>query len=270
MSSGGGGTQTVQQKADPWSGIQPYVKQIAAQAMALSPREYYHNSTVTPYSPQTNQYIDSLTDIGTYGTAVGNSAANLATDTMNGAYLNSNPYLDAMFKRAGQAVANQTDASFSRAGRFGSNSHQEVMQEGLNDLATQIYGQNYANERNAQNQVLALAPGIDNENLTNTQQLYVAGGLNEDKANQYLQDLIARWDFAQNSPYQTLSDKSALVTGVAGQYGSSTQTSSLPTPNKALGALGGAASGAALGTAVAPGWGTAIGAVAGALFGAFA
>ena len=269
MSGGGGGTQTVQQKSDPWVGIQPYVKEIAGQTAALPDREYYPGSTVTPYSGQTNAYISGLTDLGLYGSNVGNSASNLITDTMNGDYLNSNPYLDQMFDRAAGAVRNQTDAAFSRAGRFGSGAHQEILQEGMNDLATQIYGQNYQNERNAQQQALALAPGIDNQNLTNLQQLYVAGGLDEAKMNEYLQDQISRWDYYQNQPWQTLSDKSGIINGVAGQYGQSTSTSTTPQPSKVLGALGGAATGAAIGSVV-PGVGTAIGAVAGALFGAFA
>ena len=84
---------------------------------------------------------------------------------------------------------------------------------------------------------------------------------------QALDDQIARFNYYQNLPNQTLSQLGGLVFPGAGFGG--VQTSQLPPGNSRAGALGGALSGAAAGTAIAPGYGTAIGALVGGLGGYF-
>lgn len=90
-----------------------------------------------------------------------NAVSDLTIDTASGAYLNSNPYIDAMYGKAANAVKQQygdamldTQSAFSRAGRYGSGNldraeerNSETLSKGLGDLATDIYGNNYANER---------------------------------------------------------------------------------------------------------------------------
>jgi len=59
---GGGDTQTVQ-KADPWKGQQPYLKDIFKQSQDLYNNyapEYFPGSTVAPLSGQTGAYLDAL------------------------------------------------------------------------------------------------------------------------------------------------------------------------------------------------------------------
>lgn len=88
--------------------------------------------------------------------------------TASGAYLNSNPYIDATYNQAAdsitrnyqQAVAPGTDSAFENAGRYGSGLHANAQEQDKNalgnslaNLGTQIYGGNYANER--QNQISA-------------------------------------------------------------------------------------------------------------------
>lgn len=83
-------------------------------------------------------------------------------DTMSGNYLNANPYLDATFNRASDAVTRQwnesvlpgVNSTFSLAGRTGSGVHQnsvnqasEQLGDTLSGLANQIYGGNYQQER---------------------------------------------------------------------------------------------------------------------------
>lgn len=63
--SGGGGSQTVKQNADPWSGVQPYLKDAFTQAANLysqAPPAYYPGQTVAARSP--------LSDIGDLYSAV--------------------------------------------------------------------------------------------------------------------------------------------------------------------------------------------------------
>jgi len=82
--------------------------------------------------------------------------------TVGGYYLNSNPYLDAMYGSAADAVtreyqtatAPRTASSFETAGRYGSPSMMNAQSQNelnlgtsLGNLASNIYGTNYANER---------------------------------------------------------------------------------------------------------------------------
>jgi hypothetical protein len=71
-------------------------------------------------------------------------------DVLEGDYLNSNPYLDAMYDKAAGKTSAGVNAMFSKSGRYGSGAHQGVMGETLGNLATDIYGQNYARERGYQ------------------------------------------------------------------------------------------------------------------------
>lgn len=73
--------------------------------------------------------------------------------TAQGDMLNANPYVDKMFNQAADRYRGQVNGNASAAGRYSSGAHQDVLQQGLGDLATNIYGQNYANER--QNQLAA-------------------------------------------------------------------------------------------------------------------
>lgn len=87
--------------------------------------------------------------------------------TMRGDYLSpeTNPYLDATYKRAAgamtdqyrDAVAPQLAAQFARAGSFGGSAHQDTeassrynFGRNLEELATGIYGENYGKERDRQ------------------------------------------------------------------------------------------------------------------------
>jgi len=83
--------------------------------------------------------------------------------TINGDYLNpsTNPYLDATYKHAAGLVGADVDSRFEAAGRYGSGAHQGVLQEGLNNLATSIYGGNYQAERARQNSAVTGTPNFD-------------------------------------------------------------------------------------------------------------
>ena len=61
---GGGGTQTTVQQADPWSGQQPYLTDLFANARGLhdqGPREFFPGPMVAPFSPQSQLGMDMIT-----------------------------------------------------------------------------------------------------------------------------------------------------------------------------------------------------------------
>lgn len=189
--------------------------------------------------------------------------------TALGQMLNSNPYVDAMFGKAAGQVEAGTNSMASAAGRYGSNLHQNMLTQGLNDLATNIYGQNYANER--QNQLAAagqiqsgyensaarqlaaaqalqsgalqgrsqqlqgasMLPGIANQDLTNLQAVTQAGQLGQ--------------NLAQANTLEPWDRLSRYIAGISGNYGgqtTSTQPYYTPSPFSQIAGAGLGAAGA--------------------------
>lgn len=195
--------------------------------------------------------------------ASGNDTASMLTaDTASGSYLNSNPFLDAMYGQAagrvGQSygdIVNATDSVFAKGGRFGSNAqyskegrNEQNLGDTLNNLATDIYGGNYATERglmeNAQGRLadigLAGAAGVSSNYNTGVGQRLQAANLAPSLeaakyigANQladygqykdaYNQDVVNsnvdRYNATANQPLQSLQQYMNLISG---NYGSST------------------------------------------------
>ena len=195
---------------------------------------------------------------------------NALANTASGAYLNSNPYLDATYRAAAApversyqtATAPTTDAAFSGGGRYGSgaaagarDTNELNLGRTLNDLSTNIYGQNYARERQAQDaaansyqqlinqaggayaqnatQAAGTAGQLVNQAATNYGTLSnqgldtairggtAAGGLQAAAGNQYLAG-------------QTLGLSAAGADALAQQYGLSGLSNAFNTGNTAL------------------------------------
>lgn len=198
--SKGGGTQTT----EPWSEQKPFLikgLQRAEDWYKSDTPSYYPGNTVAPLSAETSRVGDMLnaktafnatllpgvmSEVagqagGSYlgknpgdsyysGFASGsNPVSNLNMRTAGGAYLNSNPFLDAMYNSSARSLLTNygdamrdTQSAFSRAGRYGNdeamfnaeNRNLETLLRGLGDMGANIYGTNYANERALQEQAM--------------------------------------------------------------------------------------------------------------------
>jgi hypothetical protein len=73
-------------------------------------------------------------------------------DTISGRFLDptSNPYLSNTYDAAARQVTPRVNSIFEAGGRYGSGAHQGVLGQNLSDLANNIYGTNYQNERTRQ------------------------------------------------------------------------------------------------------------------------
>lgn len=178
-----------------------------------------------------------------------NPAQQLTQDTASGNFLNSNPYLDKIFGQASDAVSRQYTntaipairSSFGMAGGYNrgseagaTNNANYSLGQNLNNLATNIYGGNYANERQNMEMAQGRLGNMYDQGI-NTQ--FQAAGQSRDIA---------------NDPWRQLQQYSGIIGGpqqpLTGQQGS----------NPAMGALGGAAMGSAFGP-----WGAAAGGLLG-------
>lgn len=269
---GGSSKTTTVQKQDPWPAQQPYLKDVFQQAQniyrAPGP-DYFPGQTTVPFSQQSEQALSAIFDRGMTGSPLNFAAGQNLADTISGNYLNSNPHLDATFNQAARQIQPQVASLFEKSGRYGSGAHQDVLQRGMNDLATDIYGGNYANERKNQLGAAALAPQFAAQDYADLQAALGVGGALEGKAREYMQGDIDRFNYYQNLPQQKLFDYSQLVGGA--QYGGQTTATSPNYSNPLAGALGGGLGAYALGSSVpalsglAGPWGIAGGAILGGL-----
>lgn len=81
-------------------------------------------------------------------------------NVLGGQYLNNNPFMDQMIQRSNQEVGDQVNGQFGLAGRTGGGANQAVLADRLsaNDLG--IRYQNYAQERQNQQQAAGQAPSL--------------------------------------------------------------------------------------------------------------
>lgn len=190
----------------------------------------------------------------------------------SGSLLNasSNPYLSGMYNLGLQGIQNQTDSQFGAAGRniLASAPLQTDQASTLADSllggqynnslnatlgAQQLAGQNYNSGVTALNQGAAVAPGVTAGQYIPGQALMGAGATTQAQAQNVL-----------NSPYNTLSWYSSLLSGNASPFGqTSSQGSSSPSGLQYAGlGIGAAGLGASLYGLMSSGGGAAAAAAA--------
>ena len=167
-SSSGDQTTTTQQQLPDF--LQQYAPSYAQAGWNLfnQPYQAYPNETVAPFAQDQESAMDMVRQQATgqqnplYG-----ASQQQTMDTINGNYLNpqTNPYLqqtydlaaDRMTDAFSRGTAAQTDAAFAQQGAFGGSAWDEKQQanatslgDSLAGLGANIFGGNYANERNRQ------------------------------------------------------------------------------------------------------------------------
>ena len=218
----------------PWGPQQPYLTRGFADAEKLYKQggpQVYSGSTVSPFSANTQAGLKDIAATARAGTPVAGSAQTQVNDTLQGDYLNSNPYLDAMYNQAAsavtrnysEAVAPSLQANFGLAGRGGSNSYrnalnssQQQLGEQLSGMAANIYGGNYANERQNQMQAANMAPQTAQLNYYDASQLLNAGGMQDTYNQNVLNDKVNRFNQQQNRPWDALGRYNQMINGTYG------------------------------------------------------
>jgi hypothetical protein len=239
----GGGSQTSTTKSEPWANQKPYLTygfDQAQQNYKSNNPSYYQGSTVAPLSDTTQQamQLQSMRALG--GNPLVNASSNQLQNTENGAYLNSNPYLDANFKAGTDAISQAygdtvrgNTASFEGAGRTGSgmqafynNQANDTLAKNLNNLYGQTYYNNYNQERGNQMQAAQMSPAFAQQDYTDLDALSNVGAAQDTNNQNILNSNIDRWNYGQNLESNKLAQYMGLVQGNYGGTGStSTPTS---------------------------------------------
>lgn len=238
MGGSSGGSTTTVQKADPWSGAQPYLKDVMGQAQNwynnAQDNSYYPGSTVVPFSDATNQGLNSIMSRAQNGSPLIGAAQNELQKTINGGYLDVTQ--DPAYQTMMDSVTNQVNSQFGAAGRTGSGANAEALAKGITQGGSNLYDQ----ERQRQIQSMLFAPTMANQDYYDANQMLGVGQAQENQAQQYINDAQNRYNYNQNLPLQNLQAYSSIINGYGGlgSSGTSTQTQSAPQSNT-LGTLAG-------------------------------
>lgn len=260
---GGDTPDTQTQKVEPWSGVQPFLKDYLqlGQNVTKNPYQFYNGDTVAGFSPEQEAGMNLGTQRALAGSSTLNAANNNATSTLNGDYLSpdSNPYLKQNVSRAMDDVQTRVNSQFS-GNNYGGSANQELLTRNLGDVANSMYGDNFARERNNQMQTMNLAPTLAGADYQDANYLQTIGAQRQNLANQYLGNSATKFEGAANWPYEQLQRYGNVVSQGTGVGGTTTMTGPKQQSSPLAGALGGAAAGSTFGP-----WGAAIGGIGGLL-----
>jgi hypothetical protein len=168
-----------------------------------------------------------------------------AEDTISGKYLDptSNPYLQSTYQAAWKQASPAYKSAASKYGAYGSTDAANTMGSAAADLASDMYGKNYANERSNQMSALSALPSINNMGYMDANQLKTYG----EAARDYTQSLYEaekdKWDYNQNEGWNRINKYSNIINTLSGG-GGGTQTTQTPYYSSTLGNIGGMLGGA--------------------------
>ena len=236
---------TTTSQVDP--AIAPYLQYGLEQASGLyqgGGPQYYTGETFVAPSQTTQAGLQAMETRALAGNPLTGLAQQQLQGTLGGAYLGGNPFFQGAFAPAAQAAQSQfqdtmggISSKASLAGRYGSGAMGNLQDratgqyaQALTNTAGQLAYQNYADERNKQQQAIGLAPQLAATDYQDINQLLQAGQLREGYQGQQLGADVARFNFLQNQPQQNLQNYMSLVYGnPLGRVGQSTQSGSSDT-----------------------------------------
>jgi hypothetical protein len=227
--------------------IQPYLGYGLQQAQRLyqsgSP-QYYGGPTFVSPSTTTQTGLQALEARASLGNPLLESAQNQLQNTVSGGFLGGNPFFQGAFQPAAQAAEQQfkqtigdISSKASLAGRYGSGAMGQLQDRAtgafgqqLANTAGQLAYQNYADERNRQQQATMAAPAMSQADYQDIQNMLQAGQIREGYTGQQQQADIAKFNFLQNQPQQNLQNYLSLVYGnPLGRVGEQTTSGSQDT-----------------------------------------
>lgn len=213
MANGGGDdnsqpstTSSTQTKEIPaWA--QPTAQDLLARGTVLSntPYQTYQGQRIADMTAPQTTGMDMIQNRALNGSPEEAAARQNYTDTMSGKYLSpdSNPYLKGMVNTALNDVQGRVNSQFG-GNNYGTTAHQETLQRGLSDAATNAYGQAYTQERDNQIKGQTMATQFGNMDYNNAQQLIGVGDIQRQEAQDVLNNQYADWTAQQNQPYRQL------------------------------------------------------------------
>lgn len=260
LAGGGGGSNTTNtvQKADPWAGQQPYLRDIFAQAQQLnnsSGPQLYPGQTVAGLAPS-----EQLAQQYAFGAAQSEQMPMVrqaadANQFLLGDVLraDSNPYMadyakgaiSPIFEELRQSTLPAIRSGAIASGQFGGGAQRinealaidKATQNALN-TTSQIYSDAYGQNLEALQRGVALAPQTASSALIPAQTFSAIGSQNRAYEQALMDDAARRFEYEQQLPWNKLAAYQGLVQGNFGGTGIATSTGGSSGGSSLLGAAG--------------------------------
>ena len=204
--SGGGGSSTTTQEIP--KELKPLATRYTSEALNLfdTPYQAYGGQGVADMNAMQMGGLGMAANRAIGGDAAINAGYGNIMDTLSGKYMNpeTNPYLKQNTQAAMDQAMGSINSQFNRPGAFGSSAHEGVSAGQLGNIASQMYGQNYAQERNNQLNAWGAAQTYGNNAYNDANQLMNAGQALQDQTQQGLDWDYAQFQDKQNYPYKNM------------------------------------------------------------------
>ena len=254
--SKGGSTETA--KSEPWEALQPYLKDIYSEASGQYETyrpEFFPGQTQAGFSPDQLAAQAGIRDfalqgapqimnpaIGAYQYGTGSSILDVA----------NNPYVSGMAQAAARdAMSNlQPELANIRSGSVlsgGYGGSRQGIAEGTalagaaqaaTDAAADIYGQAYGQGLTAQGNTLGMTGDLLQAGFAPYGALSLSGQEQQAGQQALINDAMAKWEFEQNLPYQSLSQYMNTLSGTSGLLGGAGTTTTTSPGASGLSNLG--------------------------------
>lgn len=144
MASGGSKTQTT--TSSPWAGALPGMN--TAMSAAMNPAAFNPFDTKSLVAGFNNDQATGMQGVRR-DAGRASQLANMGTSAMQGMLSSGpNPYLGDLYNMGSRNIANDVNAQFSKAGRYGSGAQTDVLTSRLGDMWSQMAGNAYENDQN--------------------------------------------------------------------------------------------------------------------------
>lgn len=225
MGGGGGGSSSTVTEIP--AELKPLASRYTTEATKMfdTPYQAYEGQRYAAMNPLQTGGISLTANRALSGDALMNAGYSNVQDTLSGKFMDpeSNPWLRQNTQTAMDQAMGNINSQFNRPGAFGSTAHQGVAANQLGNIAAQMYGQNYANERQNQLAAWSAAPTFGNMAYQNAAQLMNAGQIMQDEQQKGLDWKLQQFQEQQDYPYKNL----AAASGVFGSnLGGTSKTTS--------------------------------------------
>lgn len=236
----------------------PYYADFLQRSQEVANQPYQQSpGTYAAPNPYLQQGWQATANRAMQGSPTMGAANTQLQNTINGGFLNSNPYLGESIANAqgdltqawNQVQRPQFDKAMQRSGSFGNTGiaqtagyAADTLQKNLGRVASDMRGNAYNQERGYMQQALSMAPQFANQDYADANALLNVGNQAQ-QFTQAAQNQNQNWfQEAQQFPQQQLG----LLGGALGLNQGSTQTQTQPDPSKTSQIIGGALTGAQL------------------------
>jgi hypothetical protein len=251
-------TYTSSQTMPSW--VQPFASGYLDRAQNVADQAYqpYTGATIAGFNPFQTSAFQGIADRASAGNPAMNAANGALTNTIQGGFLQGNPFLQNQIDAAQGDLTKQWnnvakpawDTAMSNSGSFGNagvaqaNAYaQEGLQKNLGQISSNMRFQNYDQERNRQMQAMGMAPSFANQDYQDLNALQGVGNTIQGQDQKMLTDQYNRFLDSKNYPNQQLDVMRNALSGV--NFGSNT-TQTAPGTSTGASLVGGALTGASL------------------------